>query len=154
MGDVILRQTQNDGDICVTGGLVAMDGGLSTAAYLSLFGGNFSDDGSQDNPSNWWGNRLETDPAFQYRSLTQNLLQGIPATSSNLLRVRDAATTDLEWLVTTGAASSVEVSVAMTDRDHIQITAEINAQGEPSRFQFLANWRSSIDADSTDSSGN
>ena len=62
MGDVILRQTQNDGDICVTGGLVAMDGGLSTAAYLSLFGGNFSDDGSQDNPSTWWGNQTRNRP--------------------------------------------------------------------------------------------
>ena len=149
-GDVILRQTPNDGDICVSGGLVDMDGGLCTAAYLSLFGGNFSDDGSQDNPTGWWGNVLETDPSFQMVSRTQNLLQGIPATSSNLVRIQDAATADLDWLTDVMAASSVEVTVTMPDRSHIQITANINAEGEPQRFQFLANWSDSIDANSAD----
>ena len=98
-GDVKLFQTDNEGDITVRDGVVEMGGGLETAAYLSLFGGNEDDDGLADNPKTWWGNLDEIDPAKQYRSETQNLLRGIPATSGNLRRIEDAASRDLAWFI-------------------------------------------------------
>lgn len=139
MNDVVLRQTNDDGDIWVTDGVVLLDGGLQTSAYLCLFGGNFKDDGSQDSTQGWWGNALETDPAFEYVSRTQNLLQGIPATSGNLLRLRRAAQDDLSLLVP-GTASSVEVLVDLIAPKRVRFTIRINAEGEPEQFIYFANW--------------
>jgi len=78
MSDVYLFQTNDDGEICIENGIVSLTGGLDTAAYLSLFGGNEQDDGSQNTSLNYWGNILENDKAFQYRSQTQYLLRSIP----------------------------------------------------------------------------
>ena len=138
--DVVLRQTLNDGDICLEDGVIVTDGGLQTAAYISLFGGNAADSGSQNSPAGWWGNVLETDPARQLISQTQHLLQGIPATSGNLIRIRNAVAADLNWLVSSGVASSVDSVVTITGLNLIRIAINIDAEGEPEQFQFFANW--------------
>jgi phage gp46-like protein len=140
-GDVKLFQTDDEGDITVRDGVVEMGGGLETAAYLSLFGGNEDDDGLADNPKTWWGNLDEIDPAKQYRSETQNLLRGIPATSGNLRRVEDAASRDLAWFVSERVASSVSVSASMPGINRIKITVDIEADGIESRFEFVENWK-------------
>ena len=46
-GDVLLFQTVDDGEINIENGVVEMSGGLETAAYLSLYGGNEDDDGRE-----------------------------------------------------------------------------------------------------------
>lgn len=140
-GDVLLFQTNNDGEITVTDGVVQMSGGLETAAYLSLFGGNEDDDGLSDNGNTYWGNLDEIDPAMQYRSETQNLLQGIPATTGNLRRIEDAALRDLQWFVNKKIASSVSVVVTIPELNRIKITVEIEAQGEEFSFEFVENWK-------------
>ena len=108
-GDVQLFQTDDDGNISVEDGLVAMSGGLSTSAYLSLFGGNEEDSGGQDTALSWWGNIDENQTEKQYRSETQHLLQSIPATSGNLLRIQEAAIRDLDWMLSSNVASSISV---------------------------------------------
>lgn len=143
-GDVTLFQTDDGGDITVRDGVVEMVGGLETAAYLSLFGGNEDDDGLADNPKTWWGNLDEIDPAKQYRSETQNLLRGIPATSGNLRRVEDAAARDLAWFVSSVAASSVTVSASIPGVNRIKLTVNIEAYGDESRFEFVENWKASV----------
>ena len=140
-GDVQLFQTLDDGDISVTGGIVAMSGGLETAAYLSLFGGNEADDGRPDNVRNWWANIGELDPTKRYRSETQNLLQAIPAVPRNLLRIESAAKRDLAWFTEVGAASLVEVSAGIPGVNRIQITVRIVAEGSESDFVFSENWK-------------
>jgi phage gp46-like protein len=140
-GDVGLFQTDNDGDITVENGIVTMSGGLETSAYLSLFGGNEDDDGRDDNPANWWGNIDEVDPAKEYRSETQNLLQELPATSGNLRRVEDAANRDLSWFITNKVASSVTVSASIPGINRIKLKIDIEAQGEESSFEFVENWK-------------
>jgi len=143
-GDVQLTQTNDDGDITITLGIVTMSGGLETAAYLSLFGGNEDDDGRDNNAFSWWGNLDETQPERQYQSETQNLLESIPATSSNLRRIEDAAKRDLAWFVDVGAASSVSVLVSIPALNRIKITVNIEALGEESQFEFTENWRASV----------
>ena len=96
-GDILLFQTVDDGDINVSDGLVEMSGGLGTAAYLSLFGGNEDDDGRKNSTATWWANLNETETTRQYRSETQNLLQAIPAVPANLRRIEDAVRRDLAW---------------------------------------------------------
>jgi phage gp46-like protein len=140
-GDVKLFQTDDDGEITVTNGVVEMSGGLETAAYLSLFGGNEDDDGSNDTPLTWWGNLDEIDPARQYRSETQNLLQALEATSGNLQRIEDAAGRDLAWFLDVRAASSVTVVASIPGINRIKLTIEIEANGEESSFEFVENWK-------------
>jgi phage gp46-like protein len=143
-GDVFLYQTDDGGEISISGGVVEMSGGLETAAYLSMFGGNEDDDGLQDRALTWWGNIGETEPAKQYRSETQNLLRSIPATSFNLRRIEDAATRDLAWFVSENVASSVSVSATMPGLNRVKITVTIEAVGLESEFEFIENWSAAI----------
>lgn len=142
-GDVKLFQTDNEGDIEVRDGVVEMSGGLETAAYLSLFGGNEDDDGRGDSPATWWGNLGETDEARQYRSETQNILRALPATSGNLRRVEDAARRDLQWFTVYRVASALSVSASMPGVNRVKITVNIEAYGDESRFEFVENWKAS-----------
>ena len=140
-GDVLLFQTVDDGDITVTDGITQLTGGFNTAFYLSLFGGNFEDDGAQDSPFTWWGNRLENEPDGKYVSRTQNLLRGLPATSGNLRRVEEAARRDLQWFLDTGIATSVEVEASIPEYGRVTIEGGIFVQGEFIPFKFTENWK-------------
>ena len=143
-GDVLLVQANDDGEITITGGVAEMTGDFSTAAYLSLFGGNEDDDGISDNGKTYWGNYLEIDPVFKYVSKTQNLLQSLPAVSANLLRIEDAAKSDLEWFLTKKIASSLTVSATIPELNKVEITIAIEAQGEESTFSFTENWKAGV----------
>jgi len=140
-GDVVLCQTNDDGEISVVGGVVEMSGGLSTSVYLSLFGGNEDDGGEQDSTASWWGNVDETLPERQYHSETQFLLQGIPASSANLRRVEDAALRDLQWVRDLSIASAIAVDASVPALNRIKLTIDIEAAGEESRFEFVENWK-------------
>lgn len=137
-GDVLLYQTNDDGEISVTNGLVKMSGGLQTAAYLSLFGGNEDDDGLADNAKAWWGNTTETEKSRKYISETQNLLESLPITSGNLLRVEDAAKRDLAWFKNEGVATSVSVSASILGLNMVELAINIDQES----FKFVENWRS------------
>jgi len=142
-GDVKLFQTPDDGEISVSSGIVEMNGGLETAAYLSLFGGNEDDDGSSDSSKTYWGNLNETEPEKKQISKTQYLLKSIPATSGNLKKIEDAATQDLAWMISLKVASSVEVSATMPGINRIGLTITITANGEKIELSFQENWRNS-----------
>ncbi len=129
-GDVVLCQTNDDGEISVVGGIVEMSGGLSTAVYLSLFGG-----------ADWWGNIDENIAERKYQSETQALLQGIPASSANLLRIEDAALRDLQWMLDVGAASAVRAVASVPALNQVKIIVDIEAIGDESHFEFTENWK-------------
>lgn len=139
-GDVRLFQTNDNGNISVDAGIVAMDGGLETAAYLSLFGGNHLDDLSQNTPFSWWGNIGETDTAFQYRSLFQWAKTQYPLTSGNLVRFEDAAKRDLQWFLDKQIASEVNVSATIPGLNTLALDVEILAYGQRNQFRFTENW--------------
>jgi len=140
-GDVNLFQTPNDGEINVEGGIVEMNGGLETSAYLSMFGGNEDDDGSADNSKTYWGNLDETEPEKKYISKTQYLLKSIPATSGNLKRIEGAAKSDLAWFISSNVASSVDVVATIPGLNKIKLSITILANGEEKTFSFTENWR-------------
>lgn len=142
-GDVLLCQTNDEGEINVQDGVVEMSGGLETAVYLSLFGGNEDDDGLENSSATWWGNLDETEPARQYRSETQNLLKTLPATTGNLRRIEDAANRDLAWFAQNNVASSVSASASIPGLNKIKLTIDIEAVGEESSFEFVENWKAS-----------
>lgn len=139
-GDVLLFQTPDGGDIEVERGRVAFSGGLGTAAYLSLFGGNEQDSGRADDPLTWWGNIDESQPERQYRSETQHLLRSIPAIPANLRRLEQAAERDLSWMVP-GVASAVSATASMPGRNRVRLVVSIEADGAPSIFEYFENWK-------------
>lgn len=142
-GDVLLFQTNDDGDIIVENGITQMSSGLETAAYLSLFGGNEDDDGSENSTNQWWGNIGELE-SYKLRSQTQYLLNVLPATSANLLRIENAAADDLAWMLSEGVASSISVSVSIPGLNKILIEGTIEADGNPTDFKFFENWKAAI----------
>lgn len=143
-GDVKLTQTPDGGEISIKNGIMQMSGGLETAVYLSLFGGNEDDDGRDQNPHTWWGNRIETTAARKYVSETQHLLQALSATTGNLRRIEDAVKRDLAWLESENVASDVSVSVSMTGVNRINIAVSLAAYGNESQFEFAENWKEGI----------
>ncbi len=126
MTDVLLRQTNDGGEITLDNGLVLMSEGLETAAYLSLFGGNQDDaaDGASERLQ-WWGNLDEVDRARTYRSETQFLVQSLPAVPRNLRRVEQAASRDLAWMLASGVATSVNVSASIPALNRIRLEVTI-----------------------------
>ena len=138
MSDVLLAQESDGGEICIEGGLVVLIDGFETAAYLSLFGGNEDDDGRDDNPLSWWGNIDETDPSRIYVSETQHLIDILPPTSSNLLRLEDAATRDLQWFLDVNAAIEVLVEVSIPRLNSVRFVITINGD---ETVEFIENWK-------------
>lgn len=136
-GDVLLYQSNDNGEIIAEGGLIQMSSGLETSAYLSLFGGQEQDDGRPDNPLSWWGNLGET-PERQYRSETQYLLRSIASVPANLRRIEDAVRRDLGWMLSTGVASEVTVEASMPALNTVRIAVNINGD---TTLEFVENWR-------------
>lgn len=125
MTDVLLRQSNDGGEITIQGGLLLMSEGLETAVYLSLFGGNEEDPGEAELALQWWGNLLEAEPERAYRSETQFLLRALPAIPINLRRIEQAAARDLQWLLDTETAQSVAVEATIPTVNRVRLGLEI-----------------------------
>jgi len=143
-GDVVLYQTTDDGEIEVVGGVVTMSGGLETAAYLALFGGNEQDSGRPGDRAEFWGNLSEPDPVRHYRSETQYLLNTSPAIPANVQRINDAVRRDLSFFVDENIASSIGVEVTIPGLNTVKIVITIEADGDESEFEFVENWKSTL----------
>jgi phage gp46-like protein len=143
-GDVLLFNTVEGGEMDIQNGITRMSGGLETAFYLSLFGGNEEDPVTQDTINQWWGNGLETDSAFMYRSETQYLLSRLPPTSANLLLIEAAANRDVAWAKQKNVVTSVQVTATIPELNKLMLVVEANVEGEETRISFLANWKADI----------
>jgi len=140
--DVRIYHGPNEGEIDFVNGQAVMADGLESAAYLSLFGGNERDSGlAVDDKQQWWGNISELAPQRRYRSETQNLLRSLPATSSNLRRLEDAAGRDLAWF-TEEVADSVEVAATIPVLNRVQLNVVIVIGGKRVGMIFAEDWKS------------
>ncbi len=136
--DVVFFQTADGGEISCENGVIALDEGVASAVYVSFFGGNEDDSGDTvDNAREFWGNKIETVAARKIRSRLQALLRSIPLTSGNLLRIEDAAKLDLQWMLDTKLADSVEVSASIPKLNWVKIETKIEIQDETYTPTFL-----------------
>lgn len=141
-GDILLFQTADGGNITIQlGEDVQLTGGFETDFFMSLFGGNEDDDVSVSTKKSWWANLMEEDPAFQFRSRTQNLLISLPLVSGNLRKIEDAAKRDLQSYIDIGAVDTVEVTVSITGPRRVKIIIDAVADGNNIQVVFLANWQ-------------
>lgn len=137
MTDVLLRQTNDGGDISIQGGLLELSEGFETAVYLSLFGGNEDDPADTDTTQQWWGNLLDVEPERAYRSETQFLVKSLPAIPFNLRRIEQAAARDLKWMTDTALARSVTVEATIPAKDRVLIgLVIITATGQRIELSF------------------
>lgn len=137
MADVLMYNTDDGGEITIEAGAVLLKDGLETAVYLSLFGGNEDDRGTEATASlQWWGNLGEDDPARRYRSETQALLVNAPITTATARAIEAAALRDLAWLTSGGFAKSISASVTLPARNKIVLVVEIIADGRSHQFTF------------------
>lgn len=140
MADVLLRHTDDGGEMSCVNGVITTADGLETAAYLSLFGGNEADNGLADGvKQQWWANFEEPVPERRMRSQTQALLAGIPCVPFNLLRIEDAAKADLAWMEK-ALSATVSVVASIPALDRVQIDIEIRIGQTKYTFDFQADW--------------
>lgn len=143
-GDVLLRSTNDGGDLIIENNFIKMTGGFETAAYLSLFGGNIGDDGTQaTKKKEWWGNQLnENEPERKLVSRTQNIMLSYPATPGHLNRIIQAANDDLAWFTGQGISDTINIEGRIPEPDRLELTGQILKNGELlGEFKFLENWK-------------
>lgn len=128
-GNVALFNTSDGGEILIVGGLVDSGGGLEAAVFLSLFGNN--------NDGEWWGNLSQDDPARQYPGETQKLIDGLPARPSNLLRIQDAVTRDLEPLIEAGVFKTVDPEALLVGPKRLRLRVTIDGD---TTLEYELNW--------------
>jgi len=141
VADVLIYQINDDGEIEYREGRVSIDeDGLASAAFLSLFGGNEDDSGlTEDDPREWWANKIETDDAQKYRSQFQHLVQALPAISANLRRLEDAAAADLAWM-TESLVDSVTVAVSIPKLNRVKTEITFEVRNKIFKVAFEAPW--------------
>ena len=138
MSDVLIYQTEDDGEISIVDGLVELTDDFRSASYLSLFGGNEEDDGRDNNPLAWWGNLTDTDPAKQYRSETEFWLESLPVSSANLLKLEDAAKRDLQFFLNLGIVDALTVTVSLIELNVLEYIIDF---GGGEQVKFIQNWK-------------
>lgn len=141
-GDFVLVEVQDETGVFFD---ILLDGGLTTAIYLSHFGGNkeASTTGNEkpgDLRQDWWGNALVADePDLQANSELERALLKIPITSGNLLKYEDRARVDLLWMLTEGIAASIENEAIILAPEKVEVKDTIN---EPTgNNPFVAYWQ-------------
>lgn len=145
-GDVFLFDTVDGGEISVVNGLVIGDRKFSTAAYLSLFGGNVEDGGRVDNNKTWWGNRFaETSEKEKIVSRFQAIIKSLPLTTKNILLAEQAAKEDLAWMVDEGIADEIITDIKVVDRFRCELEVIIRKDGELiEKSSYKVNWEEAV----------
>lgn len=129
-GDVLLFDTGDGGQISILNGLVMPDKRFSTAAYISLFGGNDDDMGRVDNNKTWWGNRFSNISNNELVvSRFQSLTKKLPLTSKNIALAEQAARDDLNWMIMEDVADEVSVAVQAIDKNRINLNIVVKKDG-------------------------
>lgn len=139
-GDALFGPCPDGGDIEFANGAVVRSGGLSGAAYISMFGGNHLDTGEPESLQQWWGNHLESDPDKHIRGRTGTLIAGLPMSSGNLARIAEAGNQDLAWMISLGVATETFVEASIRSARFVVLTVTINTLNDSQTFVFQQNW--------------
>jgi phage gp46-like protein len=127
--DVALYNTVEGGEITCEGGQIALDEGVATAVYISLWGANEDDAGDDSTkPREWWANKIETSDVKKLRSRVQNLLRSMPLTSGNLQLLEEAAAQDLQWMLDTKLVDAVVPRASIPAINTLKLEVKIEIQ--------------------------
>lgn len=126
-GDVRLHPTPDGGAIFFEGGQPAMDSGLQTAVYLSLF-----------TAPDWWAASLLPVPVGSVLAEPPDE----PLTNATRLEAIEAARDALAWMIDKGLAESIVVSAEITAPGVLALSVEITEPGAstPQTLRYRLNW--------------
>jgi len=125
-GDILLYESIDGGEVSLESGLFIPDKQFSTAAYLSLFGGNKSDSGKVNNRNEYWCNFLDNiAESEKYRSRFQHIITGFPMTVKNIKDAETAAYMDLQWFINEGIADYIFVYGQATGKNRFNLRVQI-----------------------------
>ena len=146
-GDVLLIETPDGGDIVLESGLVKPCKDVSTAVYLSLFGGNKEDAGTVKNRCTWWANTLkETPESEKMISRFQAVIAGLPLSVKNIRKAETAAALDLEWLKLEGVADEIIADGKTKGKNTFVLGVEVKSKGQQLyQKEFALLWGHGID---------
>lgn len=122
MPDVYLYQSPDDGEINIENGTIELQESPSSAAYISLFGGNV-------NGSAWWGDA-------DMVSATQEFIDKYAPTSGNLKKLEEAVKSDLAWMTQSPYSWAVDASASMESVNRVNIVVTING----TVYQYSQEW--------------
>jgi phage gp46-like protein len=125
-GDDLLFETVDGGELAIENGLFVSDTQFSSAAYLSLFGGNQDDPGKVENNKTWWGNCLDSVTKNEKLvSRFQAIITGLPMTVKNIREAESAAELDLRWFKDEKIADEITTTIKSTGKHEFNLTIEI-----------------------------
>lgn len=131
--DLALTISPDGADLVIEGDLKA-DAGMLEAVYLSLFGGS---DGERE----WWGNLLTSNEDEKLISRTQKLVNGLPATSSNLSKIHDAVAADLQWITgENGFADELTIETIIPEKNMVEIQISCAVSDRLYEWKFRKGW--------------
>ena len=141
MSDLLLRHTPNGGDFKLSNGRILLDESLSTAFYISLFGGNEEDNGdSETQDDEYWANKIARVPERSIRSKTQSALAGTEARSSNRAIIENAALDDLQWAVSGDYVENITATVTIPAPKMVRLKIDTRINGQNISFVFDSEW--------------
>jgi|LGOV01.1.fsa_nt_gb phage gp46-like protein len=142
-GDMLLQSTNDGGEIAIIDSFFVMTDGFKTATYITLFGGNIEDNGTESTKlKSWWGNQLsENEPDKKIISRTMAIIKGFPATPANLRKVEKAAADDLAWFKSQGICDTIIIVGSIPSKNRLELKIEMLKDGNKlDNFKFIENW--------------
>lgn len=127
-GDVQLRATDDGGDVLFANGQPAMDPGLTTAVFISLFTG-----------SDWWGNaiaELDEQIGSGFETVMDRALS-----IHTMLDVEEKARRALAWMTEQGVAERVSVRAQIQSSTFLALEITVQEPGlDIVQARFRINW--------------
>ena len=145
-GDALLTDADGVGNIVLDNGLVKDCRDFSTAAYLSLFGGNAGDDAGRSDET-WWGNLIPgTKKNEKVVSSFYAITSGLPLNSSNIKKAASAAKDDLSWMIKEGIADDVEAEIFAENAKRVELSITVSKSGKDIlKDTYSFQWQGAID---------
>jgi len=118
-GDIYIYLTEDGAEISVINGEPVMDGGFESAVLISLF--------ANENKDHWMNEYMS-----ENEKMKGNFYSFIKNTAKTLTTMRKAeelAKLDLQWLIDTGAADDVQITIISESPVRINMEVNILANG-------------------------
>lgn len=138
MDIALLVDTNGESDISITKGVPAVDNGLETAVYISLFT-DARDENSEDTTDKrgWWGDEFD-DVKMGSKLWT---LARAKDTDETIKKMKTYASDALQWMIADGIAKSVTVNAIRYSAGVIFMTIDITKpDGINTSFKYYYNW--------------
>lgn len=140
-GDALLSFSDGVGELVIEDGLFKDCKDFSTAVCLSLFGGNKNDTKGLEKDT-WWGNLIPgTKEPEWMKSEFSAVVEGLPLTSGNIRKAKEAAERDLSWIKSEAGAEEVSALVSAVNSHKIHLETKMVKDGSASENKFQMHWQ-------------